>query len=502
MSKRMLMAILAVGAVASAAGMTLAADAVADRESTLRFPPSVAKGNPYVEVNPDPDYHHASAAAYDAFRKMKYGVRIHWGLYSFLPDSRESWSFLPLSNEQRQQYLDNSNKWTASNFDPEQWMHFFEDSGFKCFTITTKHHEGFSLFDTKTRVHHRVNWTAPGGPAIEDCDVAFSVMETPSKRDIIRELCDSAHKHDIKIDLYFSNTDWYDADFRPYGRSPMQTPTSTERKAVEQDQKRPATIFTEPTAADRREMIDRHRAQLKEILSNYGKVDMVCLDIQLGAADWPEYKQTIKELRTIQPDVMFRNRGIGNYGDFYTPERTIPRGKVDSPMPWMVIYPLGKNFSYDATAADYKGASWVVSHLADTVAKGGNFEIGIGPDATGAFHPTAIAQLKEVGAWLKTNGEAIFNTRARNGSLWAEGDDVRYTASDDHTHVYAIVTKRPAATATLTGFSPTAGSKVTLLGYEEPLEWKSSNGATEIHFPQAAKESLAYVLKCESAQQE
>ncbi|MGN6370962.1 MAG: alpha-L-fucosidase [Phycisphaerae bacterium] len=498
--KRKFTAVLMVACAMGAARGAVAADSAGEREQSLRFPPDVAKSNPYVELNPDPDYHHASAAAYEAFRKIKYGVRVHWGLYSFLPDSRESWSFLPLSNEERQQYLDNAKKWTASHFDAEQWMQFFEASGFKCFTITTKHHEGFSLFDTHTRVHHRVNWTAPGGPQIEDCDVAFSVMETPSKRDIVRELCDAAHKHDMKIDLYFSNSDWYDADFRPYGKSPVQTASSTELKVVEERQKRPATIFPEPTAAERAEMIHRHRAQLKELLSNYGKVDMVCLDIQLGAADWPEYKKTIKELREIQPDVMFRNRGIGNYGDYYTPERTIPGGKVESPMPWMVIYPLGKNFSYDAKASDYKGAGWVVDHLVDTVAKGGIFEIGIGPDATGAFHPTAIAQLKEVGDWLKTNGEAIFNTHARDGSFWAEGDNVRYTAGDDKQHVYAILTKRPDGQVTLKGLHPAANSKVTLLGYDQPLEWKRAEDATVIDFPAAAKESFAYVLKCDSAQ--
>ena len=76
------------------------------------------------------------------------------------------------------------------------------------------------MFDTRTRVRQRVNWTAPGGPKIEPCDLAYSIMETPFRRDIIKELCDSAHKRDIKIDFYFSHPDWYDADFRPYGQDP------------------------------------------------------------------------------------------------------------------------------------------------------------------------------------------------------------------------------------------------------------------------------------------
>ncbi len=84
------------------------------------------------------------------------------------------------------------------------------------------------MFDTKTRVRQRVNWTAAGGPKIESCDLAYSIMETPFRRDIIKELCDAAHKRDIKIDLYFSHPDWYDADFRPYGEDPLQVPDSPE----------------------------------------------------------------------------------------------------------------------------------------------------------------------------------------------------------------------------------------------------------------------------------
>lgn len=101
----------------------------------------------------------------------------------------------------------------------------------KMFAITTKHHEGFSMFDTKTRVKSRANWVVPGGPRIEPCDLAYSVMETPLRRDIIGELCDAAHKGDMKIDLYFSHPDWYDADFRPCWAS-ANTPASSMNAAA------------------------------------------------------------------------------------------------------------------------------------------------------------------------------------------------------------------------------------------------------------------------------
>ena len=80
----------------------------------------------------------------------------------------------------------------------------------KMFAFTSKHHEGFSMFDTRTRVRQRANWTAPGGPAIEECDLAYSIMETPFRRDVVQEFTSAAHRRGIKIDLYFSHPDWYE----------------------------------------------------------------------------------------------------------------------------------------------------------------------------------------------------------------------------------------------------------------------------------------------------
>ena len=488
--------LLALGAAALTA---LAADPSVDREKTLRFPDEVRRNASFSEVNPDADYRHASTAAYEAFRAMKFGVRIHWGLYTMVPQSRESWSFLPLSDAERQRYIESHRTWNPTGFNAEEWMQFFDRAGFKTFAITTKHHEGFSLWDTQTRVVRRPNYIKdPRGPVIEECNVAYSVMETPFKRDIIKELTDAGRKHGQKINLYFSHTDWYDADFRPYGRHPLQYAGSPGIKSLEERQLRPAFLGPEPTAEEKARRLARHRAQLKELLTNYGQIDMVCLDIALGGEDWPEVKRTIKELRQLQPDVMFRNRGIGNYGDYYTPERVVPGDKTASPMPWMVIYPLGTNFSYEADAAKHKGAKWVVDNLVDSVAKGGNFMVGIGPDGSGRFHPTAIAQLEEVGAWLKVNGEGIFNTHARPGDGWKDGDAVRLTEGDDGRAVYAFVLQRPVGPVALRSVRAPVGARVTLLGSGQPLSWRPAGEGMAIDFPSSAKPSLAYTLRIET----
>jgi alpha-L-fucosidase len=487
--------VLLLALLASAAAAAPADDAA--RERTLRLPESVRAHNAsFVEPEPHPDYRHASAAAHQAFRDMKYGVRIHWGLYSLRPHARESWTFLEIPDEERQQWLESYRRWNPQKFDADRWMEFFTRAGFECFAITTKHHEGFSLWDTKTRVRQRPNFSLPGRPFIEECDVAYSVMETPSKRDIIRELTDAARRHDIRINLYFSHTDWYDATFRPYGRHPLQNVSSRHVKSLEERQKRPVHLVADPTPADIEHMIGRHREQLRELMTNYGKIDMLCLDISLGEETWPQVRETVKMVRRLQPDVMIRNRGIGNYGDYYTPERTVPADKATG-LPWMVIYPLGRNFSWEGDAAQYKGAKWVVDNLIDSVAKGGNFMVAIGPNGDGEFHPEAIRQLEEVGAWLKVNGAGIWATHERPGDLWKEGDHVRFTAGQDGRHVYAHLLKRPAAPLVLASVKAKPGSAIRLLGAAAPLPWRQTDAGLAIDFPADAPDALAYVLEIE-----
>ena len=113
----------------------------------------------------------------------------------------------------------------------------------------------------------------------------------------------------------------------------------------------------DPTPAEEIRMLERHRTQLTELLTNYGKIDMMCLDMWLGGKVWPQMRETMLELRKIQPDVMFRARGIGNYGDYYTPEGFVPGSKENTDMPWFVIYPLGRGFSYQGPIRRIQGQS-------------------------------------------------------------------------------------------------------------------------------------------------
>jgi len=445
----------------------------------------------YVEDRPDDVYNQASEKAREAFRDMKYGVRIHWGLYTKWNLQGESWPFLKMSYAERQRYQELYREFNPDGFDAGEWMRLFKRAGMKCFAFTTKHHEGFSLFDTKANVKRRVNWTSPGGPEIEECDFSYSIMDTPFKRDIVGELCDAAREYDIKIDLYFSHPDWYDADFRPYCYHPLTVPgyknilTGREIADIHNRFGTMKPFEVRPrTKEEKDRMVARHRQQLMELLSNYGKIDMVCLDMWLGADVWPEIRETMKRLRKIQPDCMFRARGIGNYGDYYTPEGFVPGSRENTDMPWMVIYPLGDTFSYDPDGSHYKGGAWIIRNLVDAVSKGGNFMVGVGPDENGRWHPQAVSDLEKAGEWLAINGEAIYGTRPRPGVMYKEGEDMYFTRTKDSTHVYVICTKWPGRSLHIKTVRPREGTAIYMLGHDERLSWHYGEDGLTVDLPE------------------
>jgi alpha-L-fucosidase len=440
----------------------------------------------YVEDEPDADYIHASEAAHEAFRDIKFSIRIHWGVYSKW-GIEASWPYLQMSKEKKMEYNELYKTFNPEGFDAEEWMAFFKRCGMQAFAFTTKHHDGFSMFHTGTRVRQRANYLDAEHP-VESCDLAYSIRETPFKRDIVKELCDAAHRNGIKIDLYYSHPDWYDADFRPYCMHPLTVDAARTTSDFGKGSYDAERIMTpNPTREEKDRMMARHREQVRELLTGYGKIDMICFDMWLGRHVWNETKETVKMMRQLQPDVMIRARGIGNYGDYYQPEEFVPEGRENTNMPWMSICLLGNIFAYDSVAEHYKGTQWVVSHLVDCVAKGGSFMVCIGPDASGKFHPEAVRQLEAVGKWLKVNGEGIYETRARD--VWKSGD-IRFTRSKDNKQVYAFVEKFPGRELIIPSVTPKKKSEVKLLGYSKPLKWSpTGDGGIKVEIPVALQSS-------------
>jgi alpha-L-fucosidase len=472
-----------------------------DRARNIVLPESDAHYKPvrdYAEKEPDDDYVHASEAAHEAFRDVKFSIRIHWGVYSKW-EIDASIPYLSMSKEKKMEYNELYKTFNPEGFDAQEWMDFFKRCGMQALAFTSKHCDGFSMFHTKTRVKRRINYLDTENHPIESCDLAYSIEESPFKRDIVKELCDAAHKNGIKIDLYYSHPDWYDADFRPYCGHPFAIPDEKTHPKDYPSWEGHTLTAPDPMPEEQHAMMMRHREQLRELLTNYGKIDMICLDMWLGKPVWKETKKTVKMMRQLQPDVMIRNRGIGNYGDYFQPEENFslppdPYDKNRTNMPWMRICLLGDIFSYDPVAEHYKGTQWVVSNLIDCVAKGGSFMVCIGPDANGKFHPEAVRQLEAVGEWLKVNGKGIYETRARD--IWNE-DGLKFTRSKDRKTVYAFVDKFPEKELTVKSVTPKPNSKVRLFGYKKPLQWTKTDNGVKIIIPKELQDSKN--LPCEYA---
>jgi len=214
------------------------------------------------------------------------------------------------------------------------------------------------------------------------------------------------------------------------------------------------------------------------LMSEYGAIDYLDFDIGWPRAAAQDLAEITMMVRKLQPNVIIRGRGIGAYGDYYTPEGKIPEGP--SPGFWKVIYPCGTAFSYRPNDL-YKPAEWIVESLIGITAKGGNFEVGFGPMPNGEWPPETVERLKYAGDWLRVNGEAIYNTRPRK--IFHEGKSNWFTASKDGRYVYAISIGWPAQIFVTQAVRAVLGSPIRMLGVDQPLEWRQDGTNLAITIP-------------------
>ncbi|MGE5557486.1 MAG: alpha-L-fucosidase [Bacillota bacterium] len=320
------------------------------------------------------------------FMDARFGMFIHWGLYAI--PARGEWvrHFERISNEDYQKYFEEFN---PDQFDARQWAKLAKTAGMKYAVLTAKHHDGFCLFDSKL--------------------TDYKATETPFGRDIVREYAEAFRAEGLKVGLYYSLIDWHHEDYPAYGDKfhPMRDNEAYRNRVREFPR-----------------YLDYMHGQVRELLSNYGRIDIIWFDFSYGEMSGETWRATelVKMIRSLQPGIVIDNRLGGNIykpknqeiyaGDYASPEQVIPPyGVLDDegrPIPWEACITHNNNWGYYETDKNFKSAQQIVRALVECVSKGGNMLLNIGPDARGRIPAESVETFTEVGRWMELNGASIY----------------------------------------------------------------------------------------------
>ena len=328
-------------------------------------------------------------ARMDWWRKARFGMFVHFGLYSIL--GRHEW-VMSMEGIDKEDYEKLADQFLPEEGCCEKWAKLAKKAGMKYMVLTTRHHEGFSLWDSKVNPYNSVNYGC--------------------HRDIVKEFVEACHKYDLKIGFYSSIMDWHHPD---YWAEQWATP---DRNVNYDPQRYPERWQS---------FCDFTYNQIHELTHNYGDIDILWLD---GGWVRPEYslndeyrswlgcKGYIQDIdmpkiaamaRENNPDLIIVDRTVhGKYENYQTPEQQVPDTLL--PFPWETCMSMGDSWSYVETD-NYKSTNKIVHLLVDVVAKGGNYLLNVGPSPEGELPPTAVERMHEIGNWMKINGEAIYGTR-------------------------------------------------------------------------------------------
>lgn len=360
------------------------------------------------------------------WQDLKFGFMAHWGMYSQW-GVVESWSICnePWIDRNGVDYSTYKAAYQALNrsfnpqhFDASQWAQLAKEAGMKYMVFTTKHHDGFCMFDSR------------------ETDYTTMAPLCPAHRDFTRELVEAFRSEGLWTGLYFSKPDWHNDD---YWAHEWATPD----RNVNYD------IAAHPDRWKR--FKDFTYNQIYELTHNYGDIDILWLDGGWIRPEWSLTDETREWLgcygriqdidmpriarmaREDNPDLIIVDRSVGGrYENYKTPEQQIPGELL--PYPWETCMSMGDSWSF-VENDNYKSTKQLIHMLVDIVAKGGNYLLNVGPDENGQIPEAAKERLKEIGEWLKVNGQAIYNTRPLYP--YAKGDK-RYTQSKDGKFQYEI----------------------------------------------------------------
>jgi len=322
------------------------------------------------------------------WREARFGMFIHWGLYCI---TAGEWNGQPVNgisswimSEENgkipvEEYRELVHQFNPVKFSAQEWVQIAKDAGVKYIILTSKHHEGFCLFDSKY--------------------TDYDVMSTPFQRDILKELSDECHKQGMRIGWYYSQLDW-------------SFPEAQGKRSPDYGARLPELI----------ELVNNHT---REITGNYGRIDVLWFDGEWMDA-WTESdgRRLYQRLRQDHPDLIINNRiGKGRQakpgehdtreyvGDFGTPEQEIPATGMPG-YDWETCMTMNDSWGFKKNDHNWKPAEVLIRQLVDTASKGGNYLLNVGPTPEGIIPPPSVERLEAMGKWLKVNGESIYGTSA------------------------------------------------------------------------------------------
>lgn len=395
------------------------------------------------------------------WQDQKFGILIHWGLYS-VPGIVESWSICsedwitrsqPNYQKYKEWYWGLSKQFNPVNFNPDKWADVMKAGGAKYVIFTTKHHDGFCMYDSK----------------YTDFSIAKGPFANNPRRDVANEVFKAFRKKDFMIGCYYSKPDWHSQWFwNDYYATPNRQ--INYKKEQHPDWWQNYRKFAQN--------------QLNELTTNYGKLDILWLDGGWITGDEIGLDTVLVGARQRNPGLICVDRTIrGKNENYQTPEQNIPGKQLN--YPWESCITLTDNWGWVPNSR-YKSPARVIDMLAQITAKGGCLVLGIGPKPDGTIGEQEISHLNAIGAWLKTNGTAIYNTvttpHYNDGQVW-------FTANKDKKTLYAIYAVKdgeqlPAVIRWTTNFPK---GSMTLLQNGRKVKYAVKGNTVEVTVPKGTK---------------
>lgn len=369
------------------------------------------------------------------FVKDRFGMFIHFGLYSM--PARHEWikNIEMIKDEDYDKYFELFN---PDMLDARQWARWAKKAGMKYAVLTTKHHEGFCLFDSQY--------------------TDYKVTNTPYGKDIVREYVDAFREEGLKVGLYYSLIDWHHPEFTIDWLHPRHCDENAEEISSKRDMKKYAEYM---------------RNQVRELLTNYGKIDIMWFDYSYnqkdrlrpptakpwmkgkGRDDW-ESEKLSELIRSLQPHILVNNR-MDYEQDIWTPEQYIPQSWMKHPetgelVTWEACHTFSGSWGYHRDEMTWKSPQTLIEILINTVSCGGNLLMNVGPTSRGYFDYRAENALDVYAKWMKYNSRSIYDcTMAEPEFIAPRG--TRLTQSTDGKRLYVHLMEYPYAFLELNGFA-------------------------------------------------